>query len=433
MSYPRQDNVNSVRQSDNLPDYNNIYPVIAGSTTEALPPINTVYQTYPSVNNTNASIPQQKKIRRKSPSNSCKKIGLFVMIIGVIAVIITIIAVVIYIVNRPSASTSSSNEICPEGYSITDCSLECGVIYGSNNYNRIVGGQESTSHTWPSMALVIFRYSAYIDINGVTYKISSSSLCGGTLIDKSTILSAAHCIKSSIDYTHNGNTYTYSLKYNSNYPSLESMYTIYLGVHDRSDLSASGIVTKSVSKIIKHSDYDSYNTLNDIALFKLETEVELNERIQVACLPTKKSNSYPSSSTAYATGWGTLSSGGSSSSVLREVDLTVYEERFCYNVASSYTKNWDSQICAGDWSGNKDTCQGDSGGPLFIKDTVNGKTKFVSVGITSYGIGCAEVATPAIYTRTSYYYDWIRTNNSNKKFTDIYILICCLILAILND
>jgi secreted trypsin-like serine protease len=45
-------------------------------------------------------------------------------------------------------------------------------------------------------------------------------------------------------------------------------------------------------------------------------------------------------------------------------------------------------------AGDKDTCQGDSGGPIFVIDTLNGKPKFVDVGIVSYGDGCGETGKP---------------------------------------
>ncbi len=32
---------------------------------------------------------------------------------------------------------------------------------------------------------------------------------------------------------------------------------------------------------------------------------------------------------------------------------------------------------------------GDSGGPLYVSDTINGKSKYVLGGVTSYGVGCA--------------------------------------------
>lgn len=136
--------------------------------------------------------------------------------------------------------------------------------------------------------------------------------------------------------------------------------------------------------------------MNDIALLHLTNEVQLTDKIQVACLPSEQSSDFPKLSyDAYAAGWGTLSYGGSSSSLLRDVSLTIYSNNLCSNVAPSYKKDWDSQMCVGDLLGNKDTCRGDSGGPLFIKKTIDNRVKYVSVGITSYGVGCAEFAKPA--------------------------------------
>ena len=122
----------------------------------------------------------------------------------------------------------------------------------------------------------------------------------------------------------------------------------------------------------------------------------LSDRVQVACLPSEQSTGFPSFTySAYAAGWGTQEYSGSASNVLRDVSLTVYTSNFCANVAPSYKKNWDAQMCVGDLSGKKDTCQGDSGGPLFIKKTFDSKVKYVSVGITSYGEGCADIGKPA--------------------------------------
>ncbi len=52
--------------------------------------------------------------------------------------------------------------------------------------------------------------------------------------------------------------------------------------------------------------------------------------------------------------------------------------------------------------------KGDSGGGLYVMDSTTGK--YVVSGITSYGDGCAKAGLPGIYTRVSYFLNWIMTN-----------------------
>ncbi len=106
---------------------------------------------------------------------------------------------------------------------------------------------------------------------------------------------------------------------------------------------------------------------------------------------------------------GTLSYEGITPSQLNNVKLNIYSSSSCNLVDSVH--NWAAQICAGDLSGRKDTCQGDSGGPLYVQDEINGVTKYVLAGIVSYGVECAKPNYPGVYTRVSYYLDWISTQS----------------------
>ena len=92
---------------------------------------------------------------------------------------------------------------------------------------------------------------------------------------------------------------------------------------------------------------------------------------------------------------------------MKNAEIQIYDPEYCNNVIPSNQKNWNAQICAGSLNGSVDTCQGDSGGGLFTIDESLNKTIHVVSGIVSYGDGCAKIFLPGIYTRVSYYTDWI--------------------------
>ncbi len=56
-----------------------------------------------------------------------------------------------------------------------------------------------------------------------------------------------------------------------------------------------------------------------------------------------------------------------------------------------------------------DVCVADSGSPLLVAGSgvAGGGSNFVQVGITSFGIGCADPDYPGVFTRVSEYVDWI--------------------------
>ena len=90
---------------------------------------------------------------------------------------------------------------------------------------------------------------------------------------------------------------------------------------------------------------------------------------------------------------------------------------------------WFARLFTAVNGGGKDACQGDSGGPLVRRATIDGKRTDFHVGITSWGVGCAEASLPGVYSRTSYSYNFIRNTicnegNSPSPFCQTSSLVC---------
>merc|ERR1711963_1230214 len=136
-----------------------------------------------------------------------------------------------------------------------------------------------------------------------------------------------------------------------------------------------------------------------------DSPLTLNNDVQPACLPSSTSYLDVSSTeeSCFTSGWGTLSSGGSSTDTLQYVQVPAITNSQCNNAyGGSIT---DAMICAGyPGIGEKDACQGDSGGPFVCSD--NGKA--VIAGVVSWGNGCALADYPGVYARTTHVLDWIK-------------------------
>merc|ERR1719447_2385570 len=256
----------------------------------------------------------------------------------------------------------------------SDCT--CGI---AKRVTKIVGGQETEVNEWPWQI-------------GMVWSGSSSVFCGATVISDEWILTAAHCT----DGTNPADI------------------QVLLGEHDYWD-DNDGQVRMAITEIINHPDYDSSTTDQDFSLLRMADRINwaANPNIRPACLPEYTAGDYDQWMST-VTGWGTTSSGGSTSNVLLEVDVQVISNSECNGAYGGITHN---MICAQDASGNggSDACQGDSGGPLVScgADGNCGTTpgqNYELIGVVSYGIGCAEADFPGVYARTTAALDWIYTN-----------------------
>merc|ERR1712013_926393 len=166
---------------------------------------------------------------------------------------------------------------------------------------------------------------------------SSSVFCGATVISDEWILTASHCVDG------------------TNPAEIQAL----LGEHDYWDSGESSMTRMDISEIIMHADYDSNTVDQDFALLKMARKLDwsANENIRPACLPSAGAGDYDQWMST-VTGWGTTSSGGSTSNVLLEVDVKVISNSECNGAYGGITNN---MLCAADASGNggSDACQGD--------------------------------------------------------------------------
>ncbi|XP_063704920.1 trypsin 5G1-like [Culicoides brevitarsis] len=232
------------------------------------------------------------------------------------------------------------------------CLLVAVSAYWQPKGHRIVGGNQITIDKRP--------FQVSLNNNGYHY-------CGGSILDEYTILTAAHCAQNSA-----------------------KNYKIRAGSTSKN----SGGQFIQVSKVINHPKYSSWGYDFDAAIMKLEQPLTFNEDVQPIKL-APKGYTVDDGETVVVSGWGALSSGGSSPTNLYEVGVPAVNQKVCENAYGSDIS--ENMICAG--IGGRDSCQGDSGGPLTHND--------LHVGIVSWGRGCALPGYPGVYARTSQFLDFI--------------------------
>ncbi|XP_054611716.1 uncharacterized protein LOC129169362 isoform X2 [Dunckerocampus dactyliophorus] len=245
----------------------------------------------------------------------------------------------------------------------------CGI---QSRNTRIVGGEDAREGSWPWQASLQ----------------NFGHVCGGSLINKEWVMSAAHCFSST-------NT---------------SGWLVSLG---RQNLQGNNPneVSRTVDKIILHPNYDSLSFNNDIALLRLSLPVTFTAYIRPVCLAASSSE-FHNGTDSWVTGWGTVQEGvlPPFPQTLQEVEVPVLGNRQCncFNGVGSVT---DNMICAGVLEGGKDACQGDSGGPMMSQqDSI-----WIQSGIVSFGFGCARPYLPGVYARVSRYQSWINSHISSDK------------------
>jgi secreted trypsin-like serine protease len=207
---------------------------------------------------------------------------------------------------------------------------------------------------------------------------NSAFICGSSVINNRWVITAAHCVFGS---------------------SNPNVYMLDVGGHDRLT-QETWVHSVRVERIIMHPQYSSATLRHDIALMKTAEAIRIdNYYIVPVCIPDGSEDW--AGQHGWATGWGTLFSGGSVSRYLMQVRMIHLTHERC---KQRFGASVDTalQMCGGEVGGNIDTCQGDSGGPYVFHS--NRTNRWYLIGITSWGYGCGD---GGVYTRTSGYFNWV--------------------------
>ncbi|XP_037401023.1 granzyme-like protein 1 [Pygocentrus nattereri] len=221
----------------------------------------------------------------------------------------------------------------------------------------IINGTEAEPHSRPYM---------------VSIQEKGKHICGGILVSKRFVLTAAHCRKK------------------------KKHITAVLGAHDLSD-KKDGSIRMKVKKYYRHLKYNAETHDNDIMLVKLCGKAKKSKTVNWISIP-KTNEDIKANTVCSLAGWGGAGSSNHVSERLMETNITIVDETECNKV-------WENRLtprmmCALHPGGS---CKGDSGDPLVCGDT--------AVGIAAFGQmdNCDAPTKPKVFTKICEFLPWIKS------------------------
>jgi len=239
--------------------------------------------------------------------------------------------------------------------------------------SRIIGGKDAVKNSWPFIVALLNR---------------GHQFCGGSLLDSTHILTAAHCVAHMDSWD-------------------VARLEVALGMHTLRPIDPAAL-RKKVRRVTRHKGFDSRTLYNDIALLTLDSPIQFSSTMSPVCLPNSATSDKYANQEAAVIGWGAIKEGGSQPSVLQQVTVRIQTNDECKKNYGNDAPGGivDHFLCAA--NPGRDSCSGDSGGPLIVQNGPG--SQWVQAGIVSWGIGCGLAPYPGVYTRVTSFMQWINKN-----------------------
>lgn len=219
--------------------------------------------------------------------------------------------------------------------------------------------------------------------------------CGGSIVDATHIVTAAHCMFPA-----------------ENYEAQPEDIEVLVGatrLGNGTTVADEG-TTIPVSAIARDQRFvEGGNFAHDYTVLTLAQPITFGDGAQPIQLATPEEQVLYDAApdTAFVSGWGSTipypadfpgQPPSDRPTDLKQVGVDIVSDAACSAIYASANLDFSEEVCAGDpQNGGRDACQGDSGGPLVtLSDGVP-----ILIGIVSFGGGCGDSRAPGVYAEVA--------------------------------
>jgi trypsin len=237
-------------------------------------------------------------------------------------------------------------------------------------------------------------------ISGRDDRLATGHFCGGALVARDTVLTAAHCLAKGEDEFAEGRRG----REHENEQARRHRVTL-AAFAGRVLPLRSGTVHRAAWTALHPAFDDGAGYANaDVAVIRLRAPVR--GAVPIALPTAAQGVGFDAGQSLVIYGWGNRSGREQRENLPRDLhrgEVTALPDARCDELYGRMF-NPAAQLCAGRADGAVDSCNGDSGGPLVARRS-DGRP--LLVGIVSYGEGCGEPEFPGVYARVGRYRRWL--------------------------